>query len=110
MMNRKTKTAWVRALRSGKYRQGAGALRNRDSEFCCLGVLCHISPLVKIKQHAGDFDVTYTDGASVSSSKIPSWYRERLGITRDEQDALVSLNDEDKAPFDEIADWIEVNL
>jgi hypothetical protein len=32
---------WVEALRSGKYRQGVGSLRIRDT-FCCLGVACDV--------------------------------------------------------------------
>ena len=32
---------WVAALRSGKYRQGRGALC-RDDSFCCLGVACDV--------------------------------------------------------------------
>lgn len=36
------KNMWVEALRSGKYRQGNGALRNEHNEFCCLGVLCDL--------------------------------------------------------------------
>lgn len=33
---------WVRALRSGKYKQGRGALRPVADQFCCLGVLCDV--------------------------------------------------------------------
>jgi hypothetical protein len=33
---------WVSALRSGKYKQGAGQLRDSDDQFCCLGVLCDL--------------------------------------------------------------------
>jgi len=33
---------WVKALRSGKYKQIRGALNNGKG-FCCLGVLCDIS-------------------------------------------------------------------
>ena len=37
---------WVKALRSGKYKQGLGALKATDSEgkprYCCLGVLCDL--------------------------------------------------------------------
>lgn len=33
---------WLDALRSGKYKQGLGRLRNVYNEFCCLGVLCDI--------------------------------------------------------------------
>ena len=37
---------WVRALRSGKYKQGKGTLkqynRKGEAEHCCLGVLCEL--------------------------------------------------------------------
>jgi hypothetical protein len=33
---------WVKALRSGEYKQGKGHLRNSDNTFCCLGVLCDL--------------------------------------------------------------------
>ena len=38
--------AWVKALRSGDYRQGKGVLRNNDfitPQYCCLGVLNKIT-------------------------------------------------------------------
>ena len=47
-MKQKVMRAWVRALRSGKYKQGRGALRNKTAafktgqKFCCLGVLCDL--------------------------------------------------------------------
>lgn len=40
-MNAKVKKLWLKALRSGDYKQGAGALRS-DHSFCCLGVLCDL--------------------------------------------------------------------
>ncbi len=40
-MNAKIKQRWLKALRSGKYKQGRGQLKNGKS-FCCLGVLCDI--------------------------------------------------------------------
>lgn len=36
------KQAWVKALRSGKYRQGRGQLRGPADYYCCLGVLCDL--------------------------------------------------------------------
>jgi len=37
---------WVKALRSGKFKQGQGTLKQYDSEgnikHCCLGVLCEL--------------------------------------------------------------------
>jgi hypothetical protein len=34
---------WVKALRSGKYKQGTKVLRSADNAFCCLGVLCAVA-------------------------------------------------------------------
>lgn len=37
---------WIKALRSGKYKQGTGTLKQYDSkgnaQHCCLGVLCEL--------------------------------------------------------------------
>jgi hypothetical protein len=33
---------WIKALRSGEYKQGCGALRPSKDKFCCLGVLCDV--------------------------------------------------------------------
>ena len=34
---------WLEALRSGKYQQGRGTLRDADNKFCCLGVLLDVA-------------------------------------------------------------------
>lgn len=40
---KKFKEKWVKALRSGKYKQGGGQLYNElDNSYCCLGVACFI--------------------------------------------------------------------
>ena len=44
--NKRVIKRWVEALRSGKYKQGAGQLRTGDS-FCCLGVLCDLHSRTK---------------------------------------------------------------
>lgn len=55
-MNKKIKNKWVKALRSGKYKQGTEALKithdgDGEAAFCCLGVLCDIvGDKVSIKQ------------------------------------------------------------
>lgn len=33
---------WIKALTSGKYKQGRYVLRSKDNKFCCLGVLCDL--------------------------------------------------------------------
>lgn len=40
-MNKKIKKLWLKALRSGEYKQGKLALRIKN-KYCCLGVLCDI--------------------------------------------------------------------
>ena len=41
MLNKNAKK-WVKALRSGKYKQGIGQLRSGE-KFCCLGVACDLA-------------------------------------------------------------------
>jgi hypothetical protein len=53
-MNSEIKKLWLRALRSGEYKQGVCALRKITSggyEFCCLGVLCDL--YTKQEKHQG---------------------------------------------------------
>ena len=40
---KKARSEWVKALRSGKYRQGTHVLRSTvDETYCCLGVACDL--------------------------------------------------------------------
>jgi len=41
-MNQEIKELWIKALRSGKYKQTTGKLKSIESAYCCLGVLCDI--------------------------------------------------------------------
>lgn len=39
-MDKKLKAKWIKALKSGKYRQGTGRLYTKETRsYCCLGVL-----------------------------------------------------------------------
>ena len=49
-MNKQLKSKWIKALRSGKYKQGFGRLKQRNDtnhrpEYCCLGVLRELMPV-----------------------------------------------------------------
>ena len=45
------KDSWLTALKSGKYVQGTGQLRNDYlNRYCCLGVLCEIHPDLEIDE------------------------------------------------------------
>lgn len=39
-MDAKLKNKWIKALRSGKFKQGLLKLVSSDKKYCCLGVLC----------------------------------------------------------------------
>lgn len=34
---------WIKALRSGEFKQGSGALQASDDRYCCLGVACVVA-------------------------------------------------------------------
>lgn len=89
---------WIEALRSGKYWQCQNRLRDKQTNtYCCLGVASDLCP-----------DVEWVDGASgnyVSRSKI-----DYLGLTDSQIYDLINLNDMQKAPFSEIADYIEQEI
>ena len=82
------KAAWIKALRSGDYRQGYGALKYRD-EYCCMGVLCAVL------------------GKPMVYSTIPFWYSTSLAYDGSLVGELIGRNDVDRLTFPEIADWLE---
>lgn len=113
---------WVKALRSGKYKQGKTYLNKNDS-FCCLGVLCEISEITTKTTRVGNVDsiILYDkyDGGIPPSVQKWSGMSDILGshLAIDGKfHSLASYNDgHDKAfagrrfTFLEIADWIERN-
>lgn len=111
-MNTEMKSEWLAALRSGDYEQARGKLKNFDStEFCCLGVLCDLVA----KKGDGEWDSTnayikfqYEDTAS--DTVLPIALQRELGIPADIQRELVDMNDDLRFSFDQIADYIELEL
>lgn len=112
--------AWVKALRSGEYKQGQGQLRKYNS-FCCLGVACEISG----SSYEGDraypsqeiatqiYGLQTRGGALELTPDCPHYqriadfydpYGGGVGITNVE---LAGLNDGPGLTFDQIADIIE---
>lgn len=108
-MNAKVKRMWVKALLSGRYKQGKGTLR-RDGRFCCLGVLCDLHA----KATGGKWKKEITDDYSYhgSSATLPQVVAEWSGINDDDPRLsrtgfrAAKLNDSGK-DFNYIADRIE---
>ena len=91
-MDKAIKAKWVRALESGKFKQGRKRLA-RGGYYCCLGVLRKI------------------DNPSVGNDAeiLPKEYQDELGLTVEIQQQLASMNDDGKT-FKEIASWIRKHL
>lgn len=108
-MDKQWKEDWVEALRSGEYVQGRNALDRRERQ-CCLGVLCDIADLPWSRHFRGRvyYDIDPVLGGSTGG--LPHNFRERVGISIPQEEQLIALNDQAKASFEEIADWIEVYL
>jgi hypothetical protein len=110
-MDKKIKKQWVKALRSGEYRQGAYALGRLSADgvyiesFCCLGVLAHeCDPTPWVR----DRELVAVDPAGPFT--LSPKFLEAAGLSREVIGQLAFLNDDGGKTFDEIADWIEENL
>jgi hypothetical protein len=95
---------WVKALRSGKYKQAKNVLFNADrNAFCCLGVACDISGVSREEWHGSNYTV------------LPQEVQEKLNLRSKcgrfldagIYTSLVMLNDSLGYSFDQIADIIE---
>lgn len=84
-MDAEIKRKWIKALRSGTYKQGRNQLRKGDA-YCCLGVLCDVT--------TGTFNYSQF----------------RRHFASDFEDQLVGMNDTQGKSFGEIADFIDANL
>lgn len=124
---------WIKALRSGKFKQGSGALKQYNSkgqeQHCCLGVLCELynqemkkSKKKTLPEKVYDSDSDFSHGYSRFGGKkedlpkeVKDWagMRSGLGNFYDDiyplgQPCLADLNDTGRK-FKTIADIIEKN-
>ena len=121
-MNPDVKEKWLEALRSGKYKQGTGAL-NKDGRFCCLGVLCDLfaedDDCNGAWQELDENALTFKpDGRPGRHAFLPDAVAEWAGIeispsdpfvSDDNDETLSQLNDSGRT-FRQIADIIEEEL
>lgn len=123
-MNARIKARWLKALRSGKYRQGTGHLKKTtitgEARHCCLGVLCELAMRSKViapsvAAHDGISRIHQFDG---NTGFLPLSVIEWAGLTDYDPDVstkqglatcLSHLNDSGKS-FKQIANIIEQQL
>lgn len=113
-MNAKIKRRWVRALLSGKFKQGKGSLAKVDRRnvlrHCCLGVLCEIAAkdgIVKRNDFNGvimfDSSETYLPDSVQKWAGLPN---NDMGVWSESSHSLADLNDRGSR-FTTIAKLIE---
>ena len=116
------KEKWIKALKSGNYKQGSGSLKryyeNIEPRYCCLGVACSVAgvPEEYISGEWIDENNFDLDGFS----KIPK-VLQGCGAENELVGKLSGMNDdtiinsdtdeeEHKSDFEKIADWINKNI
>jgi hypothetical protein len=117
------KEAWLKALRSGEYRQGTSYLAYTDTKnstptYCCLGVLCEVAVRngANVTKDSPDgFMSRYDKEAGVLPKSVQEWaglHSAEPGVTfEDNIDVpLTVINDDYGLSFEEIAELVEEQL
>lgn len=95
---------WVKALRSGDYEQGQGAMRvgeGPDACYCGLGVAAHLAGIEFLRLPHDDGEAPHLFGVVIESdpvpqsSYLPRWLNELLGIYECDNETLNMVNDAD---------------
>ena len=119
MVNKDNMRKATEALRSGKYEQAEGALREGNA-FCALGVICDTSGVGQWAKSSKYSIYAYTTATDRSAGSLPNDVLDWLGLDAllpnnalplHDEDGTVSdvltLNDDLKYNFDRIAALIE---
>jgi hypothetical protein len=98
LRDKRLQRKWIKALRSGKFTQGTGSLREEQPDgvdYCCLGVLCEVAGVSKRRWH---------------QRILPGLHLTReLGLNLDLVWSLADMNDRG-CSFNVIANELERNL
>lgn len=118
MINKENIRKWVEALRSGKYKQGTGALKTVENGMewhCCLGVACEVAIKngVNLNTSVESHRVIFDGFFGGLPTKVSIWlglekcYDNPLITIQENRQSCVWHNDQYKRTFAEIADGIE---
>lgn len=113
-MKKKIADQWVKALRSGKFKQTTGKLERIDGN-CCLGVLCNIAMVEGICDYDNQFNgmIQFDNNPDLLPNSVQEWagMKEDDGtiVYKGKSRSLAYLNDSLNLSFKEIANVIEKN-
>ena len=99
---------WIKALRSGDYKQGRHHLKDDKGGYCCLGVLCEITK----KEHGFKHYLKMSSDVEEFNQTLPRQIQIFVGMDSASgvfgREKLTCLNDRG-VNFNNIADVIEEN-
>ena len=113
-LSKELKDEWIEALRSDKYPQTKGSLRNSKG-YDCMGVFCEIHPKISWEERQTYMLYPYKaifqskSGRMTAVCTIPGAANIFGEGARYIMNKLADMNDQGYT-FDEIADWIENNV
>lgn len=107
MSKRETIINWIAELRSGRRKQGEGALKSTNNTYCCLGVLACV---VRDEWKTPKFSMYEWIGDTKATAGFSDQVLKTMGLTREQQTKLWLMNDTEKKSFKEIADYIEQEI
>jgi len=102
----KKQEKWLKALESGRYKQGKDKLCDKNGRHCCLGVAAR-SMRKKFKLESFRYSVEGCGTGLVSFEEIG--LRSSGGKMRGETSSLITLNDSRGYTFKQIAHFIREN-
>lgn len=128
-LRKSVKKLWLKALRSGEYKQTTSSLREEDENgkatYCCLDVLCDIHRKVRKQANCKWDGNSYMDENGVLPSAVAKWAfggssstktkakfkpNSQLNPRLPSGDTLTELNDYKRFSFKRIATQIEKHL
>jgi hypothetical protein len=113
-MPKAMKARWLKALRSGRYKQADGTLfdrigSSRKPAYCCLGVLARCEKRLDMK--TGCFITDDGEEGCTELLTTPGDFNlARFQMLPKRIQVKLSEMNDDGQSFTEIADWIEENL
>lgn len=102
------KKAWVKALRSGEFKQGTIGLRNLDDTYDPVGVLCELAVREGIIGEPTEFSLGFIYGVEgdASATACPKVVLDWAGLKWYHTNRLIRMNDSGEK-FTSIAGYIE---
>lgn len=109
-LNSTVKRDWLKALRSGEYKQANNRLCNRLGEMCCLGVLYDSAIDGEWVQGLTGWLIPGPTLEKHNGFALPRRIRDKIGLDHSDEAQLIRMNDNQRRNFAYIANWIETNL